>query len=277
MSYKTILVHCDASRTVDRQLDVAIELMKRFDAHMVGLHARRPFEAPTYFDTGVSMAPLFEAYEQGANADQAAAQAAFDKAVGAKHLPAEWRVVDGYPDDELAVGARYADLLVVGQADRKNISPTPNDLPEVVALATGRPVLVVPNGGAPKAPGKVVMLCWNASRESARAAADALPFLKAAQEVILLIVDPHAAEGHGPEAGADAATWLARHGIKVSVQREVAGDDDVGDVILSRAADHGVDLIVMGVYGHSRLREMVMGGVSRKLLTSATVPVLMSH
>src|SRR5476649_2331887 len=217
MSYKTILVHCDANRTVDRQLDVAIELTKRFDAHMVGLHARRPFEAPVYYDVGSSMAPLFEAYEQGADADQAAARAAFDKAVGGKHLPAEWRVVDGYPDDELTVGARYADLLVVGQADRKNISPTPGDLPEVVALATGRPVLVVPHDGTAKPPGKVVMLCWNASRESARAAADALPFLKAAQEVILLIVDPHASEGHGPEAGADAAAWLSRHGIKVTV------------------------------------------------------------
>ncbi|MBS0520492.1 MAG: universal stress protein [Proteobacteria bacterium] len=278
MGYKTILVNCDASKTIDRQLDVATELAQRFGAHLVGLHARRPFEAPTYYDVGVPMGPLFEAYEQGANADQAMAKAAFDKAIKGKHLPAEWRVVDGYADDELAVSARYADLLVVGQTDRQNITPTPGDLPESVALATGRPVLVVPYIGAAKPPGKKVMLCWNASRESARAATDALPFLKGADEVIVMVVDPRvSADGHGAEPGADVATWLSRHGIKVTVQRDVAADADVGNVILSRAADHGVDLVIMGVYGHSRLRELVLGGASRTLLSSMTVPVMMSH
>ena len=158
--------------------------------------------------------------------------------------------------------------------------PAPNpivDLPETVALTTGRPVLVVPFIGA-KPPGKIVLLCWNASREAARAAADALPFLKAAQKVIVLVVNPTvSAEGHGEEPGADAAAWLARQGVKVTVQRDVAPDADVGGLILSRAADHDADLIVMGIYGHSRMREMVLGGASRTLLASMTVPVLMSH
>jgi nucleotide-binding universal stress UspA family protein len=224
------------------------------------------------------MGPLVDAYEQGINAEQATAEATFGKSIKGKHLATEWRVVDGYPEDELVVNARYADLLVVGQADRKNVSPVPGDLPEAVALATGRPVLVVPEIGAARPPGDVVMLCWNASRESARAAVDALPFLKAAKEVVVLIVDPHtSANGHGAEPGADVATWLSRHGVKVTVQRDVAADADIGNVILSRAADHGIDLIVMGVYGHSRLREMVLGGVSRTLMSSMTVPVLMSH
>ncbi|WIM11893.1 universal stress protein [Enhydrobacter sp.] len=278
MSYKTILVHCDASKTVDHQMAVATELTERFGAHLIGLHARPPFESPNYIDIGVPMGPLLDAYEQSVNAEQAAAAAAFDKSVKGKHLATEWRVVDGYPDDELTVNARYADLLVVGQSDRKNTSPIPGGLPEAVALSTGRPVLVVPQIGADKPPGSVVMLCWSASRESARAAVDALPFLKAAREVIVLVVDPQtSANGHGPEPGADVATWLARHGVKVTVQRDVAADADVGNVILSRAADHDVDLIVMGIYGHSRLREVVLGGVSRTLLSSMTVPVLMSH
>ena len=94
----------------------------------------------------------------------------------------------------------------------------------------------------------------------------------------VLLVDAKSTEtGHGDEPGADVATWLTRHGVKVSVQRDVAADSDVGGVILSRAADHGVDLIVMGLYGHSRLREMVLGGASRTLLASMTVPVLMAH
>jgi nucleotide-binding universal stress UspA family protein len=153
----------------------------------------------------------------------------------------------------------------------------PSDLPESVALATGRPALVVPHIGA-KPPGKVVLLCWNASREAARAASDAMPLLTAADQVIVLAINPTtSAKGHGAEPGTDAAAWLARHGVKVTVQRDVAMDADVGGVILSRAADHDVDLIVMGIYGHSRIREMVLGGASRTLLGSMTVPVFMSH
>jgi nucleotide-binding universal stress UspA family protein len=167
---------------------------------------------------------------------------------------------------------------VLGQADPDDPAGSRNDLPEAVALATGRPVLVVPRIGALSRVGKTVMLCWNASRESARAAADALPVLRAADQVIVLVVDPEvSAEGHGPEPGADVAAWLARHGVNVTVQRDVAADTQVGEAILSRAADHDVDLIVMGLYGHSRLREMVLGGVSRTLLSSMTVPVLVSH
>jgi nucleotide-binding universal stress UspA family protein len=106
--------------------------------------------------------------------------------------------------------------------------------------------------------------CWNASREAARAAADALPFLKAAERAIVLAVNPTASvEGHGAELGADAAAWLSRHGVKVTVQRDVAPDSDVGGVFLSLAADRGADLIMMGIYGHSRMREMVLGGASR--------------
>jgi len=119
---------------------------------------------------------------------------------------------------------------------------------------------------------------FRALSQAARAASDALPFLKAADEVVVLVVDPKSsANGHGAEPGADVALWLTRHGVKVTVQREIATDTDIGNVILSRAADLDIDLIVMGAYGHSRMRELVMGGVSRTLLASMTVPVLMSH
>jgi nucleotide-binding universal stress UspA family protein len=278
MSYKTIVVHCDADPKVSRRLDVAAGLAGRFGAHLVGLHARTPFEAPTFFDGGMPMDSLFAAYEESVKAEQAAASAAFDKAIKGRHLSSEWRLVQGYVDSELAVSARYADLLVLGQADPEASGSTPADLPEAVVLATGRPALVVPHIGAAKPPGGNVLLCWNASRESARAASDAMPFLQAAQKVTVLAIDAHATgTGHGAEPGADAATWLARHGLKVTVQRDVAADSDVGNVILSRAADLDADLIVMGLYGHSRLRELVLGGASRTVLTSMTVPVLLSH
>ena len=188
--------------------------------------------------------------------------------------------MDGHADALLTLHARYADLTIVGQTDPEASTglPLPSDLPESVALATGRGTLVVPYVGAPKTIGGNVMLCWNASREAARAASEALPLLKAASTVTVLIVEPRStAKGHGAEPGADVATWLSRHGVKVTVQRDVAADADVGSVILSRAMDHGSDLIVMGIYGHSRLRELVLGGASRTVLADMTVPVLMAH
>jgi nucleotide-binding universal stress UspA family protein len=278
MSYKTILVHCDASPKVSRRLAVAAELAQRYDARLVGVHVQEPFDSPAFFDGMMPMADIITSYEQSAAADRAAASAAFEAAVKGLHLATEWRRESGYADAVLAVQARYADLLVVGQADPDDPSMTPPDLPEVLALATGRPTLVVPHDGVQAKPGSTVLLCWNAGRESARAASDALPFLKAAKKVVVLVVDPKpSGTGHGAEPGADVAAWLARHGVDVTVQRDTAAAADVGSVILSRAADHGADLIVMGIYGHSRLREMVLGGASRTLLSTMTVPVLMAH
>jgi len=278
MSYKTILVHCDASRTVGSRLAAAANVAQRFEARLVGLHAREPFEVVSFVDGGMPIGTLMEAYQAGCDAAEKTAQSAYDKATSGRNFPSEWRVTEAFSDDALAVNSRYADLLVVGQADPDDPAGGRDDLPEAMVFATGRPVLVVPQIGALSSVGKTVMLCWNASRESARAAADALPFLLAADKVIVLVVDPEvSADGHGQEPGADVALWLARHGVKVTVQRDVAADARIGEVILSRAADFGADLIVMGVYGHSRLREMVLGGVSRTLLSSMTVPVLMSH
>ena len=278
MEYKTILVHCDAAPKVGQRLVVAAELAQRFGAHLVGVHARPPFEAPVFFEGGMPMDALFASYEAGVKADAEAARAAFDKALKGRHLSHEWRAVDGFIDRELAIQARYADLTIVGQTDFDAQTPTPSDLPESVVLSTGRPMLIVPHVGVRSQPGERVMLCWNASRESARAAADALPFLRAAKKVIVLVVDPHtSADGHGAEPGADVAHWLARHGIDVTVQRDVAADSDVGGVVLSRAVDHNIDLVVMGLYGHSRVREMVLGGASRTLLSSMTVPLFVSH
>jgi len=288
MTYKTILVHCDASRAIDGRLAAAADVAQRFEARLVGLHAREPFEIASFIDGGMPIGTLMEAYQAGCDSAEKTAQSAYDKATRGRNFPVEWRVTEAFSDDALTVNARYADLLVVGQADPDDPAGSRNDLPEAMAFATGRPILVVPQIGAPSSVGKsgvgksgigrTVLLCWSASRESARAAADALPFLRAADTVIVLVVDPEfSADGHGQEPGADVALWLARHGITVTVQREVAADARIGEVILSRAADCGADLIVMGIYGHSRLRELVLGGVSRTLLSSMTVPVLMSH
>jgi nucleotide-binding universal stress UspA family protein len=276
MNYKTILVHCDASSKLSQRLEVAVDLAPRFGAHLVGVHVQAPIEVPAFSAGPVPTFDLYAAYEASAKAEHDAAAATFEKAIKGSHLSSEWRLAKGYHEDELVIQARYADLLILGQTEPDSDTPTPRDLPETVAISSGRATFVVPHIGVRAKPGKSIMLCWNASRESARAAAEALPFLVSAEKVIVLIVDTKKfGSGHGPEPGADVAAWLARHGVNVTVQRDVAAD--VGEVILSRAADHDIDLIVMGLYGHSRLREVILGGASRTLLSSMTVPVLMAH
>jgi nucleotide-binding universal stress UspA family protein len=134
----------------------------------------------------------------------------------------------------------------------------------------------VPHIGVTRPPGTTVMLCWNGTREAARAATGALPILKKADKVIILLVDPRN-DGDPAGPGARVATWLARHGVNAVVKRDTAGDSDIGGIILSRAADQDADLVVMGLYGHSRMREWVLGGASRTLLASMTVPLLVAH
>ena len=278
MTYKTILVHCDASAKLLPRLEVAVDLAQRFGAHLVGVHVQAPIHIPA-FSAGV-MPPfdVYDAYEAAAKAEHDTATATFEEGTKGSHLRGEWRLAKGFHEEALVIQGRYADLLILGQTEPDSETPTPGALPETVAISSGRAVLVVPHVGVRRKPGKSIMLCWNASRESARAAAEALPFLVSAEKVIVLIVDTRKfGSGHGPEPGADVAAWLARHGANVTVQREVAADADVGEVILSRAADHGSDLIVMGLYGHSRLQEVILGGASRTLLSSMTVPVLMAH
>ncbi len=145
-------------------------------------------------------------------------------------------------------------------------------------MTSGRPVLVVPYIGPGKSVATHVLVGWNASREATRAVNDAIPLLQRAKKVTVLAVDPEGGtEGHGEVPSADISLHLARHGIKVEAAQTVTGDIDVGDALLSRASDLGADLIVVGAYGHSRMREFILGGVTRHLLQHMTVPILISH
>lgn len=190
----------------------------------------------------------------------------------------EWRVAE---EDAAAAATRhahYADLAVVGQTDPEN-PRRGADVAEAVLLGSGRPVLVVPYIGATSI-GRRVLIAWNAQREAARALNDALPLMAGAEQVTVLSINPERGiGGEGDLPAADIALHLARHGVKAEAAYTRSDQEEisVGDVILSRAADLGTDLIVMGGYGHSRAREFVLGGATRTLLRQMTVPVLLSH
>jgi nucleotide-binding universal stress UspA family protein len=190
----------------------------------------------------------------------------------------EWRASDTDALSVVALHARYADLVVIGQQKPDSTGGVSREFERSLPAVAGRPVLVVPYAFERRPVGRQVLVAWNASREAARAVVDALPFLMRADQVHVVAFDPQvSARAHGEEPGADIALYLARHGVKVAVSRYDAQDMDTGNLLLSRAFDLSADLIVMGAWGHSRLREFVLGGVTRTLLESMTVPVLMSH
>jgi nucleotide-binding universal stress UspA family protein len=189
---------------------------------------------------------------------------------------AEWRTTELDALDAVTLHGRYADLIVLGQPWAEDTSGVGSGFAEQVMLEAGRPVLTVPYAGNFAAIGKRVLIAWNASREATRAVTDAMPFLRRAESVQVVVINPESGE-HGAMPGSDIALYLARHGVNVEVYMDQAEQKDVGNEILSRAADFGADLIVMGAYGHSRFREMVMGGASRTVIDSMTVPVLLSH
>ena len=177
--------------------------------------------------------------------------------------------------DRFARMARRFDLAIVGQA-QPEISSMEQIIGETTLFESGRPMIMVPY--IQKAPFKTdnVMICWDGSRTAARAVADAIPVICDSGRVEIVIVTNERGKEDEIE-GADIGQHLARHGLKVDVHRISGGNIDVADALLSHAADSGADLMVMGGYGHSRLREFVLGGVTRSIFESMTVPVLMSH
>jgi nucleotide-binding universal stress UspA family protein len=177
--------------------------------------------------------------------------------------------------DRLGHLARRFDLVIVGQPERERAAAA-EVVDEGVLFDSGRPVIFVPYIQKSGLKLDRVMLCWDGGRAATRAINDAMPFLEKAKQVELVIVSSKAGKAN-ELTGADMGQHLARHGLKVEVKRITSPDIDVTSTILSYAADSSADMIVMGGYGHSRLREFILGGVTRGLLETMTVPTLMSH
>jgi len=277
MAYKDLLVHVDNGRANAGRVDAALRLAARSDAHLIGLYVMPEWHVPGFVEAQIG-AEVMEAQEAAYRDYAAKAKAAFDEAASKAGVAAEWRSTQGDAAAALSLHGRYTDLVVVGQDDERDPDGTVRGLAGRVVLACGRPVLVVPYIGAAKTIGEQVVVAWNASREAVRALNDALPLLVAARAVHVMTFNASGgARGHGEIPSADVCLHLARHGVKAEAQHYEAHDIDVGDMLLSRASDRGADLIVTGGYGHSRLREMALGGVTRHLLGHMTVPVLMAH
>ena len=274
---KDIVVNLQPGEDSSPAGDYAVSLASMFEAHIAGVAFVYDAIIPV---TGAGYIPQ-EVIDVQRRDNEAAAKEAvrrFNAAAARIGASAEPLLLDSELADagrRFSRLARYFDLALVGQP-KPEASQVESLIAESTLFEAGRPVIMVPY--VQKTPVKLdqVMVCWDGGASAARAVGDAMPLLKRARNIELVIVASDRAKPTETD-GADIGRHLARHGLKVAVERIPGGDIDVGEALLSRAADFDADFMVMGGYGHSRLREFVLGGATRSILRSMTVPVLMSH
>ena len=276
MAFKDLLVCVANDPACATRVDLAVWLAAAYEAHLTGLYVVSRPAVPGFVEIEFPK-EMLELQTRRLREKAAEAEKLFHARAERGGVPSEWRAAPGNIHATTILHSRYADLTITGQGI--DVGDAPEEfasLPEHLALSTGRPVLVVPRYGTFPTLGERVLVAWNASREATRAVNDALPILQRAGKATVVSINPEG-EPLGRVPGADISLHLARHKVKAEVAPARVTDIEVGDAILSYAADVGADLIVMGAYGHSRLREMVLGGATRHLLQHMTVPVLMSH
>jgi len=288
MAYKDILVHLDHYRGADVRLRLALSLAKRNEARIAGLYAfqlpRVPYSrvvAGAYVEDNAALT-AYERERDTAFNHAAYSEAEFHAEARRAGLKSDWQLCPDKATELVTLvteRARYADLTVLGQADSAHpFFDTLAKLPEAVMLGCGRPVLVVPYASSVEEVGKHVLVAWSGTREAARAVGDALPLLQSAVAVTLISIGRTGDDSeHQERPLRELAQYLLAHGIHAHVSLAVSNELEAGALLLSRAGDIGCDLLVMGGYGHSRTRELILGGVTRFILQHMTVPVLMSH
>ncbi|PRE16981.1 universal stress protein [Burkholderia multivorans] len=277
MSYKTLLVHLDDSDRCATRVALALDLAGRWNAHLIGLYVvcqdlLEPLRRP---DEPLKLA----VYERLCDQRRKEAEEKFLAAAERAGRTVEWQAPSGVAIDAALQHARHADLLLLGQEDPNDrMTHVARHFVEDVVMGSGRPAIVVPYAGDLRTFGENVLIAWDGGREAARAMSDALPLLARARFVnVETIVHGHPDPDRTP-AGVDVAAYLERHGIRAAFSSTphdpVAG---VGVTLLNRITDLHADLLVMGLYSHARMHERVLGGATRTILESMTVPVLLSH
>lgn len=280
MTIKDIVVQLDPSAASGRRLELACALARRHGAHLRGVLVVDVVSmGGVMLGDDIGAARIIEEFRARALKDAVTVEADFHARVSAAGVPGEWSLMEASAAETITRLARLADLVVLGQTDPENSGATGNGLvAEQVLFGAGRPVLLVPYAGSFSDLGRHAVIGWTPRRESSRALHDALALLAPGAHVTVMTAARNAAEdGPGMDAASRVALHLARHGFAATAREVAAEGIEPADVLLNAVSDLGADLLVVGAYGHSRLREWVMGGVTRSLLAHATVPVLLSH
>lgn len=278
MTLRNILVHIDNSEACAARISASIELAQSHRAHLTGLYTL-PFPNAMVMDmagapgaTGIAQAEVIKTEEDVARSRADEAELKFKQATA--DSGGDWRCQQGEPAEVLATNGRCYDLVVIGQANTDDLEAPASGFVDSVIVDAGRPVLIIPYIGIASIIGQRVLIAWDGSRESARAMNDALALIEGAQSVEIVTLD---ADPEKREMADNARLQLVRHGIDADLLELPSGDLEIEQALLAMCSDHSIDLMVMGAYGHSRLREMILGGATRDVLKEMTVPVLMSH
>lgn len=280
MDYKTILVHVDDSAHVDARIEVAATLAVSNGAHLIGAALTG---VSRFIEQAVAANPYDPAITPYLDTLKSRAIGALDRfeesALRHGVVSMERRLLDDVTTADIARQARYCDIAIVGQSDPGEYMTTVGkDFPEHVAVGSGTPVLIVPFARNFPKVGSRILVAWNGSREAKHALQGALPLLKYAKAVTVVIFNPgDGPDRHGGQPATDVTQYLSRHGVTASLRTQTVAPGEIGNALLSIVAEASFDLLVMGCYGHSRFRELLLGGVTRAILASMTLPVLMSH
>jgi len=280
MNYKTILVHLDHSLRSPVRAAMAARWARAHESHLVGLLPSGLYDGiipAGAIATGMTDY-IAESSDYLRRRAEAVAREFRTDIARSGPLSYEVRMVDDVAADAVVRYGRASDLVVLGQSDASNRGDTTTrGLAEDVLMEVGRPVLVVPSAGVFEGRPRTIVAAWDGSRESAVALRSALPALRQAARVTLISLrHPHDEDNTQRLLLSDMIQFLLRHGVQARAESEVT-EIDIADALLSRLSDLGADLLVMGGYGHSRLRERVLGGVTRQILAQMTVPVLIAH
>lgn len=280
MTYRSLVVLVDDDPLRERRVRTAIDLAKSFDAQLTGFCPTGLLELPDTFAAAASMAEFAQAARlELAEHAQAAARVFETNCTASRFSACRSVVVEADVAQGLLQQAHSHDLIVLSQPDPSAVGHAARrEVVERLVLFSARPVLLLPYAGTFAAPYQNVLVAWDGSREADRALSDALPFLRKARRVdVVAWRETGLLSAAAPSAGLDdVRDWLLRHGVTADVRNEMAATS-IADTILSKTADLETDLLVMGGYGHTRWTERLMGGATRGVLATMTVPVLMSH
>ena len=276
--YRRISVHLDHGFDCKRRIEAALALAKRHKAELVGIYANA---APPqyYYGESVLMSRSLGIIKELQAQSRDVVETAFLEAAAEADVPAFMRAGTSSPSETVALLGRTTDLIVVSQENREDVEAAHEiEFVEQTLLTAGRPVLAIPSSGEFPVIGDRVLCCWDGSREAARALADAAPILRLATHMTVLTMNEGAASPKHEAPFEDLATYCVAQGMPAPehVRRDIKGVG-VGSTILNAAADHSADLIVMGAYGHSKLRQWALGGATASILKSMTVPIVFSH
>ncbi|HRY25879.1 MAG: universal stress protein [Geminicoccaceae bacterium] len=271
MSYRTMLLQMFEDAALTRRLTTAVDLARQFQGHLTGLNVAPPPVMPFgYGEAAAYVGPeIFEAQRQANEAIARRLEAAFGKATSGQGIAADWRSLDGDYVTAFGKAAHTADLVITGQVPGDALDALAPQVTEFLVTEAGGPVLMLPASGSGGSIGQRIILGWNGSKEAKRAVLGSLPFLRGATQVWLVTVgDPEAVR-------LDAArTMLERHDIRVEPVVIQGSGQEAGAILLEQAQSRDADLVVMGAYGHSRLREFFLGGATRHVLQTSALPIL---